>query len=98
VNPAGPACGSAGGACTSAQVAAHNTSGDCWVIYNTNYLILSGSGVVGSNGNEVTNHSGGSSRITPYCGGNATSAFTSKHGGQTSVKNIFNSYIVGPVQ
>jgi hypothetical protein len=92
-----PACGSAGGGCTAAQISAHNTAGDCWVIYNTNYLILSGSGVVGSNGNEVANHSGGASRITPYCGANATSAFTSAHNGNNSIKNIFNSYIVGPV-
>ena len=90
-------CGSAGGVCTAGQIAAHNTAADCWVIYNGNYLILSGSGAAGSNGNEVANHSGGSSRITPYCGADASSAFTSAHGGQSNVKSIFNSYIVGPV-
>jgi hypothetical protein len=97
VTPAPVACGSAGGGCTTGQIAVHNTAADCWVIYNANYLILSGSGVVGSNGNEVSNHSGGASRITPYCGANASAAFTSAHGGQTAVKSIFNSYIVGPV-
>ena len=90
-------CGTSGGACTAAQIATHNTAANCWVIYNSNYLILSGSGVKGSNGNEVANHNGGSNRITPLCGGNATSAFTAQHGGQSGVKSIFNTYIVGPV-
>lgn len=91
-------CGQPGGACSASQVSAHNTPGDCWVIYNASYLILSGSGILGSNGNEVQNHSGGSGNITSHCGSDATTAFTNQHGSQTNVKNIFNSYVVGPVQ
>ncbi len=92
------ACGTSGGACTTAQIATHNTAGNCWVIYNSNYLILSGTGRKGSNGDEVANHNGGSSRITPYCGGNATTGFNAQHGSQSGVKSIFNTYVVGPVQ
>jgi cytochrome b involved in lipid metabolism len=32
-----PACGAAGGSCTAAEVAAHNSAADCWVIYEGNY-------------------------------------------------------------
>jgi len=56
---------------TTSEVAKHNTDSNCWIIiqgsvYNlTQYLNL---------------HPGGSNRIIPYCGQNATTAFVTKDG------------------
>ncbi len=56
---------------TIGEVAKHNSSGDCWIIiqnsvYNvTQYLNL---------------HPGGSNRVVPFCGQDATSAFVTKDG------------------
>lgn len=53
------------------DVATHNSTSDCWIIINnkvynvTNYLRL---------------HPGGSNRIIPYCGQDATQAFLTKGG------------------
>jgi cytochrome b involved in lipid metabolism len=56
---------------TGSEVARHNTAGDCWIIiqgsvYNvTQYLQI---------------HPGGSDRITPFCGQDATTAYSTKGG------------------
>jgi cytochrome b involved in lipid metabolism len=56
---------------TSTEIAKHNSAGDCWIIiqgsvYNaTQYLNL---------------HPGGSDRIAPFCGQDATSAFVTQGG------------------
>ena len=56
---------------TIEEIAKHNAANDCWIIiqgsvYNvTNYLIL---------------HPGGSDRIVPFCGQDATDAFAAKGG------------------
>lgn len=55
---------------TAAQVATHNSSGNCWLtisnkVYNlTSFLSI---------------HSGGSSTISPYCGKDATTYFLNRH-------------------
>lgn len=54
---------------TPTEIAKHNTSADCWLVmdqnvYNaTNYLRL---------------HPGGANRISPYCGKDATAAYTNQ--------------------
>lgn len=61
----------AGVVLTSAEVARHASSGDCWFVYNASvynvstYLIL---------------HPGGAGEITPYCGKDATIAMNTKAG------------------
>jgi cytochrome b involved in lipid metabolism len=56
---------------TSSETAKHNSIGDCWIIiqgfvYNvTSYLNL---------------HPGGSDRITPFCGQDASNAFSTQGG------------------
>jgi peptidoglycan hydrolase-like protein with peptidoglycan-binding domain len=93
--PAG--CGS-GGACTAAEIAIHNTRGNCWVYlspinktYNiTNYV---------ANGNT---HPGGDV-IVPYCGSNIYSYFIVGTGGgkkhSTSALNtVLQAYYIGAFQ
>jgi cytochrome b involved in lipid metabolism len=77
---------------TLAEVVAHNTATDCWIIvqakvYNvTNFLIQ---------------HPGGASRITPYCGADATTAFATKDGTGTHsaiAESELTKLYVGDVQ
>lgn len=77
---------------TTAEIATHNTSSNCWIIvsnkaYNvTNYLV---------------SHPGGVSVITNFCGKEATNAFQTKGGKgkdhSTSAYNLLNNYLVGSV-
>lgn len=94
--PPTPACGSAGGTCTSAQVLAHSSAGNCWMIYSNKYYIVT---------SYVSQHPGGSSvfnsntcgrDITGYMNGSqSTAGKNQKHSG--SAYTILNSYYVGPV-
>ncbi len=93
--PAG--CGQSGGACTTAQVATHNSASNCWVIYNNSYYIVT---------SYVSQHNGGSSvfnsatcghDITGYLNGSASTA-GKQHTHSSSSYTILNSYKVGPVQ
>jgi len=91
------ACGSAGGVCTSAQVAAHNTAGNCWQIYNGGYYIVT---------SYVSKHNGGASvfnsqtcghDITGYLNGSqSTAGKTRKH--SSAAYSTLQSYYVGKVQ
>lgn len=51
------------------EVAKHNQSGDCWMIISGNVYNVT---------NEISAHPGGSSIMLPYCGKDATLAFSSK--------------------
>ncbi|MBI5037545.1 MAG: cytochrome b5 domain-containing protein [Candidatus Kerfeldbacteria bacterium] len=55
----------------TATVARHNSAGDCWIIIsNTVYAVT----------NYLNAHPGGRAIIIPYCGRDATSAFSTKAG------------------
>jgi cytochrome b involved in lipid metabolism len=74
---------------TSQQVSLHNSENDCWVIvegkvYNVTTLIPT--------------HSGGSDKIIPNCGKDATTAFTTRGGKgphPQEAQETLNSYYVG---
>lgn len=55
---------------TAAQVATHNTSGNCWLIISNKVYNLT---------SFLSIHSGGASVITPYCGKDATNYFLNRH-------------------
>lgn len=70
---------------TTAQVATHNTSSDCWVIVNGNVYNLT---------SFISQHPGGASAIISECGKNGTTAFNNgPHGSGTL--NAINSNIIG---
>lgn len=74
---------------TTALVATHNTSGDCWIIVSNNVYAVSG---------YLNSHPGGRSIIIPYCGKDATRAFDTQ-GGQgshsSSASRQLSAYLVG---
>jgi len=75
--PAAPACGASGGSCTAAQVAAHNSAGNCWVIYAGSYYIIT---------NYVNRHNGGSGAFTgSTCGHDITAYMNGSTSAGTSV-------------
>lgn len=55
----------------SAEVAKHRTPSDCWLIISSDVIDVT---------NYVQLHPGGASRITPYCGTDATDAFATQGG------------------
>ncbi len=65
------ASASAGTTLTTATVATHSRSSDCWIIVNGSVYNVTG---------YLIKHPGGASRITPYCGKDATSAFATQGG------------------
>jgi cytochrome b involved in lipid metabolism len=83
--------GSSSVSLTTAEIATHNSSQNCWVIINNNvYNVTS----------FLPSHSGGSGAITPYCGKDATSAFNTKGGGGSHMSgdmNILSAYLIGSV-
>jgi cytochrome b involved in lipid metabolism len=82
---------STGVSLTLAEVAKHNSSGDCWVIVSNQVYDVT---------NFLSSHSGGSGAILPYCGGDATMAFQTKDGqGQHASQDmaILNTMLLGPV-
>jgi hypothetical protein len=90
-----PACGS-GGSCTAAQVATHNTRGNCWVYLsqiNKAYNITA----------YVQNpslHPGGDV-IAPHCGTDIYSYFLGTAGGHkhssNALNNVLQAYYIGPM-
>lgn len=96
--PVAPSCGSPGGVCSSAQVATHNSAGNCWVIYGGSYYIIT---------NYVNKHNGGSGAFTSSTCGHDNTAYmdgttnagtsVSKHRHSNSAYNTLNSYKVGAV-
>lgn len=95
--PAPIACGSPGGACTAAQVATHNSAGNCWVIYNGWYHIVTGFVNSHPGGTSVFNSSTCGQNIAAYLSGSASTAGKQNNHTQ-SAYTILNSYKVGPVQ
>ncbi|MCA9349128.1 hypothetical protein KC878_03215, partial [Candidatus Saccharibacteria bacterium] len=82
-------CGS-GGSCTSAEVAAHNTQSDCWVIVkytasggngSNGQVYKLASGFFGSSGSHNGLPSAPSLTASTWCGKNISSTFNSKHSG-----------------
>ncbi|MGD0764801.1 MAG: cytochrome b5-like heme/steroid binding domain-containing protein [Dehalococcoidia bacterium] len=78
---------------SAAEVAKHNSGGDCWLIINNKvYNVTS---YLGS-------HPGGRGTITPYCGKEATHAFDTKDIGvshsQRAVSHLDSLYVgdLGP--
>ena len=63
---------------TTADVAAHNTASNCWVIISGNVYDLTAF---------APRHSGGASRITGVCGSDGSSTFTGKHSSLTKSVN-----------
>lgn len=94
--PPPPGCGSAGGACTNAQVAAHNSQTNCWIIYNGGYYIVTSYVGQHPGGKSVFNSSTCGRNITGYLNGSQSSAGQNHSHGSTAY-NVLNSYYVGPV-
>jgi len=91
------ACGQAGGSCTAAEVAGHNSRTDCWVIYDGYYYIVT---------SYVNSHPGGTQAftsqtcgvdITAYLNGSIAPAGTQRHSHSATAYSILNSYKVGQV-
>ncbi len=68
---------------TLAEVAVHNTTSNCWLIVN---------GKVYNVTSYIPYHPGGASTIRPYCGRDATTAFS---GHSTGAGNLLINYYVG---
>jgi cytochrome b involved in lipid metabolism len=74
---------------TSAEVAKHNTSSDCWMIISGNVYNLT---------SYLRTHPAGAGTITPYCGQDGTQAFVTRGGtGSHSsyAYSLLSSYLVG---
>lgn len=95
--PPAPACGSAGGTCSAAQVATHNTAGNCWVIYNNSYYNVSSYVNAHPGGTAVFNSSTCGKNITTYMTGSASTA-GARHAHSNSAYNTLASYRIGPAQ
>ncbi len=77
---------------STAQIATHNTSSNCWLIISGRVYDVTG---------YLTQHPGGVGVITPYCGKEATNAFNTKGGGGSAhssyASSLLNAYFVGNV-
>jgi len=93
----GPSCGQANGACTAAQVAAHNARTNCWVIYGGWYYVVTSYVNAHPGGTSVFNAATCGHDITSYMNGTASTAGVS-HSHSGSAYSTLNSYKVGPVQ
>jgi cytochrome b involved in lipid metabolism len=74
---------------TSAQVATHNNSKDCWAAVNGNVYNLT---------SWISKHPGGEQAILSICGKDATVAFNGQHGGQTKPENILSTFFIGTLK
>ncbi|MCC7289087.1 cytochrome b5 domain-containing protein [bacterium] len=85
-----PAC-SAGGSCTAAQVATHNTQGNCWVIYGSK--VYNVTGYVGQHppGPSYFNSSVCGKDVSSFLGG-SSSVNGNRHRHSNSAYSILNSY------
>lgn len=91
------ACGQSGGTCTNAQVAAHASQGDCWMIYNGYYYIVTAYVNNHPGGKGVFNSSSCGHDITSYMNGSASTGGR-QHSHGSSAYSVLNSYRVGQVQ
>ena len=90
-------CGQPNGVCSSAQVAAHASQGDCWMIYNGYYYIVTSYVNNHPGGKGVFNTSSCGRDITGYMNGSASTG-GKQHNHNNSAYNVLNSYRVGQVQ
>ena len=71
---------------TAAQVAQHNTAGDCWTIVKKKVYDVTAF---------VSRHPGGSSVIIALCGRDGTAMFTGEHAGDGDALRALRSYQIG---
>jgi cytochrome b involved in lipid metabolism len=95
--PPPSSCGS-GGSCTAAQVATHNTAGNCWVYLSSNSKVYNITGYIASG-----SHPAGSSIIVQACGKDLYPYFiTGAIGGHRhtnyALNTILSAYYIGPLQ
>lgn len=76
----------AGQTYTLDQVKQHNTAQDCWAAINGGVYDLT---------EWIGQHPGGSDRIIPLCGTDASSAFNNQHGGQGRPESQLTRYFIG---
>lgn len=79
---------------TSEQVAAHNSTSNCWLIINNNVYDVS---------SFLGDHPGGASTIIPYCGKEATQAFDtqdrgSRGGHSNNAASMLADYQIGTLK
>ncbi len=71
---------------TSAEVAAHNSAGDCWTSINGNVYNVT---------DWEDKHPGGAERIIALCGTDGSSAFDDQHGGEPKPEDMLAEYQIG---
>ena len=87
--PAAAGGTAAAGGITMDEVAAHASADDCWSVVNGTVYDLT---------SWIAQHPGGPSPIESMCGQDATSAFTSQHGGQKTPEKVLAGFEIGRLQ
>lgn len=77
---------STGNSYTKAQVAAHNTAGDCWSSISGNVYDLTA---------WISKHPGGEGPILSLCGTDGTAAFMDQHGRSSKAQAALESFKIG---
>ena len=73
---------------TMDDVAAHDSEASCWAAIDGNVYDLT---------EWIGRHPGGSQRILPLCGTDATAAFSAQHGGQARPASELATFLLGPL-
>ncbi len=73
---------------TMDDVAAHDSEASCWAAIDGNVYDLT---------EWIGQHPGGSQRILPLCGTDATAAFSAQHGGQARPASELATFFLGPL-
>jgi len=74
---------------TLAEIVKHNSQGDCWLLIDNRVYDVTAF---------ISRHPGGSTAITPYCGGEASQAFQTKNQNtphSQQALNILNNLFIG---
>ena len=74
---------------TKAEVANHNTSADCWTIFNNKVYNLT---------DYFGHHPAGNATLLKMCGVDSSNIYDSSHNHSLSADAIFESYYVGDVK
>jgi cytochrome b involved in lipid metabolism len=74
---------------TVAEVAKHNVPEDCYIIVRDSVYDVT---------KFTDKHPGGSDKIIPLCGKDATGPFTQVHGGQPKPENVLTGLKIGALQ
>ncbi len=85
-SPSGSASASTQQSYTLAQVQQHNSASDCWAAVNGGVYNLT---------DWINQHPGGSDRITPLCGTDASAAFNAQHSGQSKPESTLTQFYLG---